>query len=77
MLGVASPGDLNESKWLSNGLICTIVFDNKVEVMRIAVLVLPCYFATSTSWTIATLMIKIQFMLLAEFFELRPDDGFQ
>ena len=45
--------------------------------MRIAVLVLPYYFATSTSWTIATLMIKIQSMLLAKPFELRPDDGLQ
>jgi hypothetical protein len=77
MLGVASPGDLNESKWLSDGLICTIAFDNKIEVMRIAVLVLPCYLATSTSWTIATLIIKIQSMLLAKPFELRPDDGLQ
>ena len=45
--------------------------------MRIAVLVLPGYFAAPTGWTVATLVIEIQPMLPAERFELWPDDGLQ
>jgi hypothetical protein len=49
----------------------------KIEIMSIAVLVLPGHFAASTCSAVATLVIEIQPMLPAERFELWPDDGFQ
>jgi hypothetical protein len=74
VLGVAAPGNFDERNRLAIDSVAATPFDNKVEIVHIAVTIGQRHFLTASNRPASLLVVEIKSLLAAKLFEIRKND---